>query len=326
MKVAAARKNQRSPGGGRLPDFLVIGAQKAATSTICNYLAAHSGVQFSTPKEPFFFDRDDMLSQPHFFFECRDQFLDFDWKNRRDALLDGYSEVFAGAADAQLCGEGTTTYLSSYHAPERIAEVVPDAKLIVTLRHPTKRLYSAYWHEVKMRRAIYSFEDYLRFEPYRVFHNSLYERHIRRYLEFFPKEQIHFIVFEEFVREPERHIVELCDFLGLRREEIEPNRERVNTAQVPRSLRVQQLLNRVLQFTPRNYTPWEMRDAEHPLYDPLYVRGLHRLGYWNLTAEKYPKMKSATKRYLDEVLRRENEGLSCLIGKNVDAVWWNSSL
>jgi hypothetical protein len=306
-----------------LPEFIVIGAQKAATSTVCEYLAAHPGVHFSTPKEPFFFDRDDMLSQPHFFFECREQFLEFDWKRRKNELLAEYSNVFEGASEEQMCGEGTTTYLSSYHAPRRIKEVLPDVKLVATLRHPTKRLYSAYWHEVKMRRAIYSFEDYLRFEPYRVFHNSLYERHVRRYLDFFPRDQMHFIVFEEFIQNPDDHIRKLFEFLDLEPLDVQPQREKVNTARVPQSLTVQRILNRVLQFTPRNYTPWEMRDPERPLHDPLHVRVLHRLGYMNLTAENYPPMDSEIREYLDEVLHRENEGLGDLIGKDLEQIWWD---
>jgi hypothetical protein len=306
----------------RLPDFIVIGAQKAGTSTVASYLNHHPGIHLSNPKEPFFFDRDDPVVHPHFFAECRDEFLAFDWEHNRERLLREYSAVFDGCQDGQLLGEASTSYLNSSKAVHRIAEVVPDAKLIVVMRQPTDRLYSAYWHELKMRRAIYSFERYLQFEPIRVLESSLYEKHIRKYLERFERRQMHFIVSEDFYENPEERIGELFRFLGVSEQIVEPPRKQVNKAQVPLSTLAQRTLNRALHFTRRYYTPWAMRSPNSVPRDSIVAKLIHRLGGMNLRKEQYPPMKPETRKYLDAVLRRENAGLAELIGMDVERHWW----
>src|SRR5262245_48289245 len=103
----------------RLPDFIGIGAQRCATSWIYECLACHPQV-YMPEKEIHFFD-------------C-------EFERGMDWYLNHFSTAHAG----KLCGEFTPDYLSSPVAIERLRDLVPQAKLIISLRHPVQRAYSAY--------------------------------------------------------------------------------------------------------------------------------------------------------------------------------------
>ncbi len=116
-----------------LPTFFIIGAPKAGTTSLHNYLSEHPQIQMSSVKEPNFF-------APH---------LDPVHEPRRIGHLDEYEELFD--ASVSVRGEASTPY-SEYPlrqgVPERIREQVPDAKFIYVVRDPVERTISHYNHLV----------------------------------------------------------------------------------------------------------------------------------------------------------------------------------
>jgi hypothetical protein len=116
-----------------LPTFFIIGAPKAGTTSLHNYLSEHPQIQMSSVKEPNFF-------APH---------LDPVHEPRRIASLDRYEELFDTSVAVR--GEASTPY-SEYPlrqgVPERIREKVPDAKFIYVVRDPVERTISHYNHLV----------------------------------------------------------------------------------------------------------------------------------------------------------------------------------
>jgi hypothetical protein len=111
------------PTGFKRPNFFVIGAEKAGTTSLCELLSQHPDVFFSNPKEPNFFT----LS----FGEC-------------DSLK-WYESLFASAAAYKLVGEGSTTYSKRQTYPrtaQRIASYAPDAKIVYIVRSPLPRVES----------------------------------------------------------------------------------------------------------------------------------------------------------------------------------------
>ena len=112
----------------RLPDFIIIGAMKSATSTLHNQLGAQPGVFMSTPKEPNFFSDDDIYNQG----------------------LSWYSGLFSDASGEDICGESSTHYTKLPDYPDtiqRLKAAIPQAKLIYVMRHPVDRLISHYMHQ-----------------------------------------------------------------------------------------------------------------------------------------------------------------------------------
>ena len=123
-----------------LPDFLILGAQKAGTTALYEYLRRHPGIEGPRWKEVSYFDR-------HY--------------ARGPAWYRGnFPLQLTGAGNGRrLVGEASPSYLFHPLAPERAAALVPGARLIAILRDPVERAYSHYQHEVSFGREPLSVEE-----------------------------------------------------------------------------------------------------------------------------------------------------------------------
>lgn len=122
------------------PDFLVIGAPKAGTTALHTALTQHPEVFTTTPKEPKYFLCDD--APPPAWRGPGDAHSQQEWVWRWDR----YQRLFEPARDDQLRGESTPFYLWSRSAHRRIAERLPDVRLIAVVRDPIDRAYSNWMH------------------------------------------------------------------------------------------------------------------------------------------------------------------------------------
>ena len=111
---------------GSLPQFLGLGVQKGGTTTLQRLLEQHPQVWLPPEKELHFFSL-------HY-----------------ARGLQWYSDCFVDANVNQSCGEITPYYIFHPHAAQRIAEVLPDARLIVVLRDPVERCLSQYFHSRRL--------------------------------------------------------------------------------------------------------------------------------------------------------------------------------
>jgi hypothetical protein len=117
-----------------LPDFLILGAQKAGTTALYAYLRWHPEITGPSFKEVSFFDR-------HYV------------KGER------WYRAHMPVRRRSLVGEASPSYLFHPLAPERVAGMLPGARLIALLRNPVDRAFSHYQHEVALGREPLSFED-----------------------------------------------------------------------------------------------------------------------------------------------------------------------
>jgi len=118
-----------------LPGFLIIGTQRGGTTSLYNYLVQHPSVAHALTKELRFFDINYAKG--------------VDWYRSRFPSRGHLQRMKrAGSADP-VVGEASPDYLFDPHVPNRVAETLPDTKLIVLLRHPVDRAFSHYWHQVK---------------------------------------------------------------------------------------------------------------------------------------------------------------------------------
>lgn len=111
----------------------------------------------------------------------------------------------------------TPSYFRSRLAPGRIASDFPNAKIIFCLRNPIERAFSHYWHEKKKDRFNYRFEEVL--DNYDLFCNwiepGFYSKHIRNYLQYFPRQNVLCQLFDDLIRNPKQFIYELFKFLQI---------------------------------------------------------------------------------------------------------------
>lgn len=202
-----------------LPDFLVIGAQKSGTTSLFYYLSQHPDILPSSRKEVCFFDGGVDVTDVYAKGE--------QWYRSHFP----YSGQLAGR---RITGEASPSYIFNPLVPERIANFIPEAKLIAILRNPTERAVSHYFHEKRKGRETLSLEEALRAEESRlaeVGQSRNYKNHqflhasyksrgryweqIERYLQFFPRDQLHILSSEDLFRDPNTALDKVYDFLGM---------------------------------------------------------------------------------------------------------------
>jgi hypothetical protein len=193
----------------QFPDFIIVGAMKSGTTSLHNILASHPDI-YIPQREIHFFDIDDITQHPDFFFFSDGKWYYPDLEKNSEKYLEWYGSFFSNAKVTQKIGEDSTTYLASNKAPARIVNLLPKVKIIIMLRDPASRTYSHYWHLVRTGRGIHTFEDSLRIMPGTLIQRSLYKDQIQRYLGYFPQENIHFILFEEFIQEINGCVYDTC--------------------------------------------------------------------------------------------------------------------
>lgn len=264
----------------RLPDFVIIGAMKSATSTLHDQLAQQNGFFLSTPKEPCYFSDDDVFARG----------------------LDWYGRLFAAAGAADLCGESSTHYtkLPTYpHTVERMQRVLPDAKLIYMMRHPIDRLVSHYVHEWTENRVRLPIDDAVVQDGSFVDY-SRYTMQLAPYIDAYGRDRILPLFMERVVRHPQETLDQIGRFLGctaplLWREELgaqnvgaerlrkSPLRDAIVEAPPLRALR-RKVVPRAVRDWVKGH--WQMR--EKPKLSPevearlrdTFDADLEQLGHW----------------------------------------------
>lgn len=148
--IIAAKEGRakNEPETGALPDFVVIGAAKSGTSFFYHLLSQHPLVEPAAFKELQFFD-------VHFG-------EGVEWYRR------GLPQPSLKGGRRTITGEATPHYLFHPHAAQRMAQVVPKARLIALLRNPVDRAYSHYQMVVKNGRETLYFEEAIRAEGARL--------------------------------------------------------------------------------------------------------------------------------------------------------------
>ena len=193
------RKRSDKRQHGRLPDFIVIGATKAGTTSLDFYLSLHPEIQMARPKEPrFFID----AAEP---------------AGRWGKGIDWYRRLFDG--EKEICGEASPAYT---HAPalpgvpERMARVVPEARLIYLVREPLERLKSHFLMQCRQKGESLGFADFLAANPEaRCLLASDYGSQLQRYLNWFPPGQILVVESEELARNRSNTLRRIFEFLGV---------------------------------------------------------------------------------------------------------------
>jgi hypothetical protein len=222
---AVWRRVQALPQLHLLPDFIIIGAMRCGTTSLHRYLSQHPCVRVPETKELHFFDQ---------------QFAKgLSWYRR---LFPTYLDRLRAqwrTGHRLVTGESTPYYLFNPHAPSRVCEAVPRAKLIVLLRDPVDRAYSHYVYEVKHgRETLPLFEAALDAEPSRLSgelekmlsdpayfsfehgHHAyqargIYVDQIMSWRQFFPAAQMLVLTSEELFEDPPAAYGRVLAFLGL---------------------------------------------------------------------------------------------------------------
>lgn len=180
------------------PRLLLIGAQKAGTTTLAGLLARHPEMALGKDKEPDFYTRN--------------------WHQGLDWYRANYPDP-----EIPWLIDASPSYTAGFHDPEtgtpmpvaaRIAQTVPDPRFLFVLRDPVDRAWSAYWHEVRYGAETRPPEEALaRDGPY--VRASLYAERLSDFLDQFPSEALLTLSFEEVVGAQQSTMDRVCAFLDL---------------------------------------------------------------------------------------------------------------
>lgn len=295
---------------GRLPELIIVGTAKAGTSALHAMLAKHPDVYMSDPKEPHFFAYEGHALD---FGGPADQAM---MRHMTVTDIEAYEALFRGRSEP-VVGEASAMYLYVQGTAERMASYVPDAHLVVVLRDPVARAYSAFQHLRRDgREPLADFGEALRAEPERtrdgwipLWHYramGLYTRQLERYFEYYPRDRVQVFLYEDLCADPAGLVASVFKAVGVDpRVEVETRVER-NVSGIARSAAAQRLLMR----------PNAVKDALKPLIPAsLRERGMARLK--RLNVRPAPTIPQEVEAELRGFYAQDVRELARLIGRDL---------
>jgi len=203
-----------------LPNFFIVGAPKAGTTSLYHYLDQHPQIYMSPIKEPCYFASE---LRPENYAEEIQPWITGQMASLRTYLdgpmtekrfgglisdLGDYQRLFRDAKGAHAIGEASVCYLWSPTAAQSIAAKIPDAKIVMILRNPVERAFSQYMHAVNLGATRRTFREQIeaslrerdrtfgKIYPFLEF--GLYHAQVKRYLDRFPRERIKIYLYEKY--------------------------------------------------------------------------------------------------------------------------------
>ena len=190
-------------------DFIVAGAQKSGTTALHYFLEKHPQIALPDRQEMHFFDNDEVFSSS----------VDYELLHRH----------FPPLEKGMIAGECTPSYL--YHKPamERIWNYNRQIKLVILLRNPIDRAF-AHWNMQRFKdREPLDFLDALKEEPRRIAQpltiesrrfayvdRGFYSEQLEHVFQFFPREQVRIVKFEDFRDRKQETLNGIFEFLGVK--------------------------------------------------------------------------------------------------------------
>lgn len=277
----------------RLPDFLIIGAMKAGTTSLYHDLLANRAVFMPTDKEPLSLAQEDVC-QPE--------------------GLQRYAKHFHKASTHQICGEATTAYSQLPDitgVPQRARQLLGDRfKAIYLVRQPVSRIISHHYHEWSAGKITCGVDQAVRTYP-RLINYSRYTMQITPWLEALGSERVLIVRFETYINDRPGTVASISRFLG-----IEPCLEGVLTDRAYNKSEGKPVPRGALAGLRRSR---EYRRFLRPMLTPS-ARERLRFALLPRAPDRPDPPSAETVQYIIEQVRDDAEQLRVLMGRN-DPLW-----
>ena len=299
------------------PTFFMVGAARAGTTSMYDYLRAHPQIYMPPAssgvagKEPSFFC--DLV--PPWATKYRD--------------IDSYLSLYAKGRGYAAVGDGSTNYLVAPESAGRIRERYPDAKILMILRHPVQRAHSLYryicaWgfedaatfekglarEASRLNNARFIKEWQLLYHAFLYYHSGLYAEQVSRYLETFPREQVHIVLFDDMKKDLLATVQGIYRFLGVD-PDFEPELDSRNASNFPLSVKFQAFISRRWHANPL-YPRGPVRGRDKTHY-PIAMSMNSMLGAYRKDRLHPETRRALTARFAPDIART-----AALIGRNLD--------
>jgi hypothetical protein len=216
------------------PNFFVVGAAKAGTTSIYSWLKQHPDIFVPEVKEPSYF--------VHGY-----GFSDFN----------KYLELFERGQGKKSVGDTSASYLAAPESPAWIYNTFGQQKIVIILRNPARRAYSLYsWMVMEGYEWASSFERGLKeedarfqseafywknpeyFWDYIYFRSGFYFEQVKRYIDVFGRNNVNIYLFDDLIKSPEKIYSDLCNFLEVSNQFL-PDYTHENPSRIPRFVPLQ---------------------------------------------------------------------------------------
>lgn len=267
-----------------LPDFIIAGAAKSATTWLQHSLQASPGIFMPDPELHFF-------------------------SRHYEPELGSYRRHFAAAPPAALKGEKSNSYLTTLGAETRIHRHLPGVRLVFQLRDPVARAYSDYcmlFRRGEVDGNVSRYLDPSRAAGERFLADGCYADHLERFISLFGGEPILVLLYEDMRKNPERQLSLLAAHVGYSGPLAPPLAERVKDARAPA---VPRPLRRLLA---------PLRPALDPLRGTAPVRILREMV---ARPYSYPTLDPSLRAEIADFYRPQVARLAALTG--IDAAVWS---
>ncbi|MDQ5820972.1 MAG: sulfotransferase [Actinomycetota bacterium] len=272
------------------PNLFVVGAGRAGTTSLWSYLRQHPQIFMSKLKEPHFFTRETPQQQRVVHDESE------------------YKALFRPGRELPFRGEASPSYLWHPAAPGAIARVQPESRIVISLRDPIARAFSAY--RLRRRNGLdrQPFLDALRAglslpdsELPQYFYAGRYLGPVTTYLRMFP-DRVHVLVFEELAEDTPREVDRIFEFLG-----VEPVAAELDLTPLKRGAAPRNALARSLYST-------RLRSAARAVVPPQFHARIENAAL----SRDYPgELEPEARRILAEFFAPEREPLERLLGRSL---------
>lgn len=281
------------------PNFFIVGAPRAGTTTLYDFLKRTEGVFMSPRKEPHYFSSIEPSSLYPPPIHDKKKYLD----------------LFNKVKTEKVVGEASTSYLWDPEAPKLIHKVIPNAKIIVSLRDPVERAYSHYLLRLSGGKT-YSFSESIRkalksnvdFYSGVIVRGGWYNKEAKRYLSFFGKQKVKILFFEEFVNDPKKTIKEILKFLHVEAESPQAVELVHNYLTKPRNLLAASILkNKTVRQIAKDFLP-----------EAVAVVGVRKILGKKITKPMIPQQDRI---FLENLYRNDVIALQKTVGRQLPWKW-----
>jgi len=282
----------------KLPNLFIVGVPRSGTTSLYEYLKRHPEVFMSPCKEPHYFARKDIY-----------EFLDEISPPKIISDFKEYISLFKGGKGKKIRGEASAIYFFSKSATREIYELIPDAKIIISLRNPIERALSHFkldiLHGIIIAR---SFCEAIRKRSLYLW-MGLYYEHVKRYLETFPKQNVKIIIYDDLKNDTSSVMKDICRFL-----EIDENyvfnidlSKKYNVSLIPKNLYLHMLATRARKI---------LKEVVHPnLYSR--IREIYKMFFLSEDPNSFDFDVSKCIDFLVDYFKEDVKKLSDLLGRDL---------
>ncbi len=286
-----------------LPNFFIVGAPKAGTTSLYYYLKNHPEVFMSPIKEPDFFSYKEIEAQNLYY------------KRKRVKDFKEYVGLFRGVKNEKAIGEASVSYLFYPEVPLKIKELIPDARIVIILRNPFERAYSHYLMDYKLGYINIPFEHVVFKKTNAKLADLYYQQYVelgfyyaqvKRYLDVFGKNKVLILFNEDLKNNPEQVMLTLFGFLKVK-QDVNPDMFKFyNAFGIPK--------NRVIK---KLYSLDFLRNSIRKVVPRAYLEKMKKIFF----DRKKPELREGVKEYLKRIYKGDIEKLELLINKDL-SMWY----